>query len=151
MILVRTKLAPSAIHGIGLFADEFLPEGTVTWEFCPDFDSAFSEQDIGRMSAPARAQFLRYAYFDKDLARYVLCFDDQRFINHTPHELANIHSTPRRDVAARDILPGEELLCDYNHYDDTYFRRAQIEERALIRPFIPSVTERKPGDLVGKC
>lgn len=33
MLLVKTRLGISSIHGIGLFADELIPKGTVTWRF----------------------------------------------------------------------------------------------------------------------
>ncbi|MCC3419326.1 MAG: hypothetical protein JGK12_14930 [Microcoleus sp. PH2017_01_SCD_O_A] len=123
MLLVQTKLGISSIHGIGLFAAQFIPKGTVTWEYSPYFDTSYEEADIERMSPSAKEQFLKYAYFDKLLCRYVLCFDDQRFINHFS-ESPNILSSLRRDVAARDIYEGEELVCDYKCiYDDTYFIR----------------------------
>ncbi len=130
MLLISTYLAPSPIHGIGLFANQFIPAGTATWEYHPDFDKAYSASDIERMSDPARSQFLKYAYLDKEIGLYVLCFDDQRFINHCFRH-PNIASTPRRDVAARNIEKGEELLCDYRCYDDTYFDRLGISESAL--------------------
>ena len=38
MLLVKTRLGASAIHGIGLFADEFIPKDTVTWRFTPGLD-----------------------------------------------------------------------------------------------------------------
>ncbi|MCX6785382.1 MAG: SET domain-containing protein [Candidatus Komeilibacteria bacterium] len=122
MIKVKTKLGISSIHGIGLFADQFIPKGTITWEYHPLFDTGFSEEEMGQMSKPARTQFLNYAYFDKELNKYILCFDDQRFINHSSKNY-NIVSTPRQDTAARDIQIGEELLCDYIKYDDTWFER----------------------------
>ena len=99
------------MHGIGLFAAQFIPQGTVTWEYHSEFDTSYDEADIARMSPPAREQFLQYAYFDNEQGRYVLCFDSQRFINHSS-DAPNIISTPRRDVGARDIQEGEELLCD---------------------------------------
>lgn len=122
MILVRTQIGLSEVHGIGLFAAEFILKGTITWRYEPDFDAAYSEGALLRMSEAAKEQFLKYAYYDKELERYILCSDDQRFINHESNH-PNIISTPRQDIAARDILPGEELLCDYNCYDDTYFVR----------------------------
>lgn len=122
MLFVKTQIGLSDIHGIGLFAAQFILKGTVTWQYCPDFDASYSEQDILKMSEAAREQFLKYAYYDKGLRLYILCADDQRFINHEA-ESPNILSTPRQDVAARDIAVGEELLCDYNCYDDTYFTR----------------------------
>ncbi len=38
MLLVRTARRPSDIHGMGLFADQFIPAGTATWRFvlCAD-------------------------------------------------------------------------------------------------------------------
>ena len=122
MLFVKTQIGVSQIHGIGLFAAEFIPRGTVTWQYHPDLDPAYSEEDILRMPDAAREVFFKYAYYDKDLERYVLCSDNQRFINHEANS-PNILSTPRRDVAARDIQAGEELVCDYNACDDTYFIR----------------------------
>ena len=83
MILVQTKLGKSSKHGIGLFADQFISKGTVTWKYNPLYDSAFTQEEVDRMSEPARKQFLHYAYFDKNLNKHVICFDDQRFINHS--------------------------------------------------------------------
>jgi uncharacterized protein len=131
MLLVKTQIGLSQIHGIGLFAAQFIPKGTVTWQYHPDFDSAYSEQDILRMPDAARELFFKYAYYDKDLNRYILCSDDQRFINHEP-DSPNIISTPRQDVAARDIFAGEEFLCDYNCYDDTYFIRVGMPHFAKV-------------------
>ena len=38
MLLVRTYLDRSAIHGIGLFAAERIPKGTVLWRLEPSID-----------------------------------------------------------------------------------------------------------------
>lgn len=125
MIHVKTYLATSPLHGIGLYADQFIPKGTVTWQYDPLFDTSFTEEEINKMTEPARKIFFNYAYLDKDLNKYVLCFDDQRFINHSVKN-ANIISTPDQDIALRDIQPGEEILCDYNGFDDTHFTRLGI-------------------------
>ena len=124
MLRVKTTIKESAVHGIGLFAAEPIAKGVVTWEFDPEFDSAFTEAQVERMPEHARAIFLKYAYWDKVIGKYVLCSDDQRFINHATRDF-NIQSTPNQDVAAADIAIGEELLCNYNDYDDTYFERSK--------------------------
>lgn len=132
MILIKAKREMSPIHGIGLFADQFIPKGTPTWEYVPWFDSSYTEENLKNMSEHARAQFLWYAFFDKETNKYVLCADDYRFINHTnDSSKINIHSTPHQDVAARDIQIGEELLCDYNKFDDTYFDRMGLDHSTL--------------------
>ncbi|MEH2079969.1 MAG: SET domain-containing protein-lysine N-methyltransferase [Nostoc sp.] len=146
MLLVKTQIGLSEIHGIGLFAAQFIAKGTVTWQYHPDFDSAYSESDILRMPEPAREQFLKYAYYDKELELYILCSDDQRFINHEP-DFPNIISTPRQDVTARDIVPGEELLCDYNCYDDTYFARVGLLQFSRTLSFNEAVIAEKATSL----
>ena len=131
MLLIKTKLGPSKVHGIGLFADQFIPQGTITWKYDPEFDIAFSKKQIHRISQPARERFWEYAYFDKELNKYVLCFDDLRFINHSSKN-PNIISTPRKDIATRDIKKGEELLCNYNDYEKDYFKRREIDETRFM-------------------
>ena len=130
MLLIKTKIAVSSIHGIGLFADEFVPKGTVTWQFNPIIDVGFTDEEIAALPEVARKTFLHYTYFDKDLQRHILCADDQRFINHSTSGW-NIESTPHKDIAARDIAVGEELLCDYYKFDDTYFDQLNIKRENL--------------------
>ena len=63
-----------------------------------------------------------YCYFDKKRNKFILCSDNQRFINHTSNSnLENIISTPDLDIAAIDIKPGDELLCDYNKFDSSLY------------------------------
>lgn len=130
MIRVKTKIGKSNIHGIGLFAAQFIPKGTITWEYDPRFDSSFTKEEVAQMSEPAREQFLWYAYFDKELNKYVLCFDDQRFINHSEKNF-NIISTTHQDIAACDIEIGEELCCNYNLFDDTYWNLHGVDQTKL--------------------
>lgn len=133
MILVKTILGKSKKHGTGLIADQFIPKGTITWEYHSFFDSAFTENEITQMSEPAKKQFFHYAYFDKKLNKHVLCFDDQRFINHSAVKKdINILSTSRRDIAIKDIQQGEELLCDYDKFDNTYFDRINLDRASLV-------------------
>ena len=131
MLLIKTKVGPSKIQGIGLFADQFIPKGTKTWEYHPKFDAGFTKKDVSEMSEPSRKIFLWYAYFDSSQEKYILCFDDQRFINHSKNNF-NIESTSNADIAFRDIEPGEELLCDYGKFDDEYWARHGINENDLI-------------------
>lgn len=130
MLLIKTKIGPSKIQGIGLFANQFIPKGAVTWKYHPKFDTGFTQDDVDQMSEPSRKIFLWYAYYDFDQNKYILCFDDQRFINHSKNNF-NIESTPEMDIAARDIQPGEEMLCDYNKFDKGYWKRHGIDESTL--------------------
>ncbi len=121
MLMVKTRLGPSKIHGIGLFADQFIPKGTTTWMYAPGFDLRIEPDDLLKLSESARKMFWQYAYVDKYNSHYILCFDDERFINHS--DKPNIIQK-RKDgelegieVADRDIQLGEELLVNYYDFD----------------------------------
>jgi uncharacterized protein len=121
MLMVRTKLGPSQIHGVGLFADQFIPKGTMTWRFVPGFDLRIDPDDLLRLSEPARKLFWNYAYVDKFNSHYILCFDDERFINHSenPNVIQKKHKGEVEgiEIAACDIMPGEELTVNYFDFD----------------------------------
>jgi len=54
MLLVKTKLGPSKIHGIGLFVDEFIPKGTIVWKFVPGFDLKFTKEEVEKFPGLAK-------------------------------------------------------------------------------------------------
>lgn len=83
MLLVKTKLEKSHIHGIGLFAAEFIAEGTRIWELHPAVDIKLSGEQIAQLPVSCQAQMQRYTYREKMSGLYVLCGDDARFFNHS--------------------------------------------------------------------
>ncbi|HTP29581.1 MAG TPA: SET domain-containing protein [Anaeromyxobacteraceae bacterium] len=119
MLLVKTFLAPSHIHGIGLFAAQPIHRGTVVWRMHPAIDVELTQDDLDSVDEPARTQIRKYTYMDLVRGKYVLCGDDARFFNHS--DSPNCHDFPDGDggttVAARDIDEGEELTCDYARFD----------------------------------
>lgn len=126
VLRISASIGASKISGIGLFAAQFIPKGTITWQYDSKFDSSFDEADLVEMPDVARAPFLKYAYFDHSLNKYILCSDYQRFINHSTSP--NITSTPSCDVAMRDIEEGEELTCDYAMYEHDWFERRGLNK-----------------------
>lgn len=119
MLLVKTLLSPSEIHGVGLFAAERIPKGTVVWRFCWVIDLVLADDALEQLSPPAREQMLKYSYVDRHLRRRILCGDDARFFNHSDEP--NCLDFPDNDggttVAKRDIEAGEELTSDYAAFD----------------------------------
>ena len=119
MLLVKTYLAPSRIHGIGLYAGQPILSGTVVWRLHPAIDLELTGADLAALSVPAREQIRRYTYLDLVRGTHILCGDDARFFNHSDHP--NCHDFPDADggttVAARDIGEGEELTSDYSRFD----------------------------------
>lgn len=121
MMLVETVTKQSSIHGLGLFADQFIAEGTPTWRFVPGIDQAIHPERIEQIPDLSREWFKRYAYLDIKTGLYVLCADDARYMNHSdsPNVTGDYDLDPvfGVDVAARDIEEGEELTCDYRTFD----------------------------------
>jgi hypothetical protein len=121
MLLVKTKIGPSKIHGIGLFADQFIKKGTPIWRFAEGLDLKLTEKEL--MSLPKLAQdcILNYCYHSVVDDAYVLCFDDARFFNHSNKCNTTSIDVPNDkeglEVASRDIEPGEELVCDCKEFD----------------------------------
>ncbi|MBI2514707.1 SET domain-containing protein [Candidatus Wolfebacteria bacterium] len=127
MLLVKTKIGPSKIHGIGLFADEFIPKDTPTWEFTPGFDVILTEEDVSKLPPLARGAFLHYCYKDLDWNKYILCSDDGRFMNHADDPSTGyIPAISEWDIALRDIQLGEELTYNYIKEDGDYKRKFKV-------------------------
>jgi len=120
MLLVKTKLGQSTISGIGLFADQFIPEGTIIWKFTEGVDLKLTDSHLAELDKEYPTEDLKkYMYRSKSSGLHILCGDDGRFINHSGQ--ANTLDTSEDDegftAASRDIQPGEEITSDYNGFD----------------------------------
>jgi hypothetical protein len=112
MLKVRTRLGPSSIHGLGLFADAPVPEGTEVWRFTPGFDLDVELSLLDGLPLIARRTLLHYGYIDNRRGRFILCCDDARFVNHRDNpNVAPHHGTDRYgvDIAVRSTRAGEEI------------------------------------------
>lgn len=120
MLLVKTRLGLSQIHGIGLFAEEFIKEGTPIWVFHEGFDLKIDPSALKGLPPVARQQIKHYGYVNMKSGKIILCADDARFFNHAVQATAlDIESDDEEGVtvAARDIEIGEEICSDYLRYD----------------------------------
>ena len=123
MLMVATRIAPSGVHGLGLFADEDIPAGAVIWRFTPGVDVILTELQVLALSEPARQSVLHYAYQTLTRGEYVLCSDDARFWNHSDNANTSYTDLTSRGgyqsvvVASRAIYCGEELTGDYREFD----------------------------------
>jgi uncharacterized protein len=115
MLVVATFLAPSPIHGIGLFAAAPIVAGSPVWRLDEPFDHVVDEVALARLEVVAQLQIQRYAYVDPLRRARVLCADDARFFNHSddPNCRDDPASGASVTLAVRDIAAGEELTWDY--------------------------------------
>ena len=120
MLLIPVRVDRSPIHGLGVFALHRIAEGTVVWTFTPGFDLDLDPRALDAQPERFRHIMLHYGYIDPVLDRFILCCDDYRFINHSDSPSIRIDKQGCRygvDVAARDIVAGEELTVDYEYVE----------------------------------
>ena len=116
MLLIKTKVLKSPIHGYGLFADEFIPMGTRVWKFTPGFDVELDEKQFAKLPEKNRKFVEHYGYLDFRIGKYIMAADDACFINHSAEpNIASDISLDKYgiDIASRDIQSGEEITIDY--------------------------------------
>ena len=116
VLLVRTTVRESDIHGLGVFAAEPIRKGQPIWAFEPEIDRIIPEADLARYPAHV-ADFLEtYCEYFPEAGVLVLSGDNDRFTNHSdrPNSVVVLPNRPEaRVVAARHIRAGDEITCDY--------------------------------------
>ncbi len=124
MLLVKTHIASSPLHGIGLFADERIAKGTKIWRFEPGFDVQISKEEYESLPEVSQKFLLHYAHLDENV--FVLGSDNGRFMNHSDNpNTVGVESADGygETLAARNILPGEEITGDYYDFDKDVGRK----------------------------
>src|SRR3989344_2260418 len=122
MILEKTKDKESKIHGPGLFADQFIPKGTESWLFTPGVDLKFTREHVLSFSEFLQIYIYKYSWRSKKSKLYCFPSDEGKFFNHS--EASNVLSEYRDNeeevvtVAIKDIPAGEEILDNYNLFED---------------------------------
>jgi len=136
MMLIPTRVAPSGIHGLGLFAVSVVPAGTPVWRFLPGFDHAFSPQGFAALPELARAHTRWFCFVSRENGHVILSGDHACFINHsiTPNTGAPLKGpAPVTTLALRDIQAGEEITCNYYDYDaDTPWKLGLVAKNAPL-------------------
>lgn len=125
MLRVKTKIGNSNIHGVGLFADEFIAKGTKIWEYTEGQDRILDQEGFDALNDIDRDFWNIYAFKFRGL--YYLCVDNARFYNHSTEPNCGEDSEFNTTFAARDIQPGEELTTDYKNFgteEDNMFNLA---------------------------
>lgn len=115
MFLIHTCVKPSRIHGMGVFAAEDIPAGTLIWIYNEKVDWRMSEDDLSRFPEPFQSRMRDYSY-RLPSGDYVFCGDNAKFMNHSTDPNCD-DPEGRYTVANRDIEAGEELTSDYTTFD----------------------------------
>jgi SET domain-containing protein len=121
MLRVKIFLQKSEIHGIGVFATDIIPKGTITWVFDEGIDLILPISKVESLPEPAKSQLYHYGYIYLGTNNITLCADDARFMNHSGN--SNTKNVNGSDIAVQDIAAGEEITCDYYDFDEDAFRK----------------------------
>ncbi len=112
----------SAEKGHGIFAKDFIPKGTLLWRYSNESVREFTAAEFGSYFAGlptrcAKVNLLRTAYGWG--GKMILLLDDSIFWNHSRNQncITGGGESGNDTHALRDILPGDELLDNYLHYE----------------------------------
>ena len=122
MLLVKTTVKPSKIHGLGLFALQFIPKGCEIWKFTSGFDQKFSREQILKFPKLLQIYLCKYAWRSQKSKLYILAVDDAKYFNHSeePNCLSEYRTNEEEvvTVGIRDIQIGEEITDNYSSFAD---------------------------------
>lgn len=116
MMLIKSYVAPSGIHGNGLYAAEDIKKGTKVWEHIDGLEVLIPAASLETMPQTIRDYVECYSYPHFSLSdTLVLDGDHGRFMNHS--DIPNTDfTTPRMGYATADIPAGTELTCNYRDF-----------------------------------
>jgi uncharacterized protein len=110
MLVVRTYVAASGIHGAGVFLAEPVKSGQVVWRFDPIIDVEITEDQLASLPDGARETAMMHAFLNHD-GRMILSRDNAVFFNHSEHPTTLNDGDV--NIAARDLPVDTELSEDY--------------------------------------
>ena len=115
MLIINTYLDKSKIHGVGVFADEFIKKETLISKIIPGLDCIVEKDSLKNLDHSIKKHFNDHAYnYDLDSSLLVLELGNTNYINHSDN--SNIDN---EGYASRDINIGEELTCNYKLFDSS--------------------------------
>lgn len=119
MLCIKTYIAPSRIHGTGLFAAEDIPRDQQIVDIVPGFDFCFTPEEYESLPEKAKNFMMVYGYKDKWDGLYHVALDNARFTNHS--DTPNTYFDEKGDwFAASFIKKDEELTANYRDFDEEW-------------------------------
>ena len=129
MLLVKTYIDRSPIHGLGVFAAETIAKGSKIWRYVEGFDRCYTPKQFARLPKPARDFLKDYGYrVDGEI---IFTVDNDHYINHSDDPNTFLHNG--YTIARRTIRKGQEITNDYREFDP-----------ALCAAFLKPAAKSKP-------
>ena len=118
MLRIKTKLAPSSIHGLGVFTEEYVEAGTVLWVWDEGIDQKIPIELVDKLPQNCKNFFKHYSWVEN--GKCMLCSDNERYINHSDDPNCTSIKGQNFTIAKRNIQIGEEITQNYKTFDDNF-------------------------------
>ena len=130
MLLVAHYLAPSPVHGIGVYTREIVAEGMRVWTANPVIDREITFAELAELPRHVIEYIRNHGEFLPATNRLRLSADGDSFMNHADEP--NLIVRGDEMFAGRDIAAGEELFCDYRDTPVLAFDPEALEQDAAV-------------------
>lgn len=132
MLLIKTRVKPSPIAGMGIFVDEDIKKGQPIWRYSPDTCQLITRRQFEsfinsfhKTEQLIIQYYLTYGYYVCAADGLLILLDNARFFNHSnepnsggcPEASGSLED--QCSIALRDIQKGEELTESYQTYDSS--------------------------------
>ena len=120
---VYCRLAPSSIHGVGVFALKMIPKGQNPFVGCDDFEYVrFADSALQGLDPGVLKYISDVCIHDEEGLSLpeigINAIDVSYFLNHSATPNMRAVDRGAQFCALRTIHVGEELTVDYRTYDD---------------------------------
>jgi uncharacterized protein len=115
VIVVRTYLEKSAIHGFGIYAKEAILKGTCVWQFHEKLDIKFTPAEFEALPESVKEEVEWHMYEPEVGGSFYYEATMGKYMNHSREPSVDF-SDVGYGHATRDIAAGEELTCDYRQF-----------------------------------
>lgn len=124
MYKVLVNVAPSDIDGKGVFAQQYIKQGSNVWMYDKDYDHAITQAEFDSKDPAEKERLHRVAYLSpwSKLWVYPPKGDSAEYTNHSNNNNLSVRfdatiSTEPYSIANRDIKSGEEITNNYHEFD----------------------------------
>ena len=128
MLLVKTYLDKSKVHGLGVFAGQSIRKGAKIWRFVYGFDRFYTRKRLAKLPKQARDYINLHGYQWKN--EILLSMDYDTFMNHSENPNTDFHNG--FVIARNNIRKGEEITNDYRAFEAA-FCAAFLKKPALTK------------------
>jgi len=116
MLLVKTYLDKSPIHGIGVFAGETIRKGKKIWRFAVGFDRYYSRKRLAKLPKAAKEFIKLHGYqWGHEI---LLSMDNDSYMNHSDNPNTSFHNG--YVIARSTIRKGTEITNDYRAFEAAF-------------------------------